>query len=121
MVCDQLAANGITLRIAHAAKPLITNGDEDGHPPEGASDNSNRHGWTCSFDKSTVPSFDNAVLLWSSWNSLLMKNSYLFIMVIQSFVDKFCAIVGADESYSFVETDLNLLQKFDDNCRGFIL
>ncbi|GJT09428.1 hypothetical protein Tco_0856470 [Tanacetum coccineum] len=24
----------------------------------------------------------------------------------------------ADESYSFVETDLYLLQKFDDNCRG---
>ncbi|GKF33812.1 hypothetical protein Tco_0107012, partial [Tanacetum coccineum] len=64
---------------------------------------------------------DNAVLLWSSWNSLLMKNSYLFIMVIQSFVDKFCAIVGADESYNFVEADLNLLQKFDDNCRCFIL
>ncbi|GKD20775.1 hypothetical protein Tco_1222478 [Tanacetum coccineum] len=39
-----------------------------------------------SFYKSTVPSFDNAVLLWSPRNS-----------------------------YSFIKTDLYLLQKFDDD------
>nr|GEV78145.1 hypothetical protein [Tanacetum cinerariifolium] len=38
----------------------------------------------------------------------------------QSLIDKFCSIIGMDVSDSFVETDLYLLQKFNDELCGFI-
>ncbi|GKA29977.1 hypothetical protein Tco_0716222 [Tanacetum coccineum] len=48
--------------------------------------------------KSTVPSFDNAVLLWSPWNCLLVKNADTFIICSQICIDKFCAIIGTGYS-----------------------
>ncbi|GKF12538.1 hypothetical protein Tco_0050464 [Tanacetum coccineum] len=38
----------------------------------------------------------------------------------QEFINKLCAIIGTDVSDSFVETNLYLLQKFDDELWGFI-
>nr|GEV91781.1 retrovirus-related Pol polyprotein from transposon TNT 1-94 [Tanacetum cinerariifolium] len=46
-----------------------------------------------SLDESTVPSFDNAVLLWSSGNCLLVENADTSIIFSQSIIDEFCAII----------------------------
>nr|GEU95608.1 retrovirus-related Pol polyprotein from transposon TNT 1-94 [Tanacetum cinerariifolium] len=73
-----------------------------------------------SLDESTVPSFDNTILLWSSGNCLLVKNADTFIIFSQSMIDEFCAIIDADVSNNFIETDLDLLDKFDDNFWSFI-
>nr|GEV65097.1 monodehydroascorbate reductase [Tanacetum cinerariifolium] len=73
-----------------------------------------------SLDESMVPSFNNTVLLGSSGNCLLVKNADAFIIFSQSMIDEFCAIISAGVSNSFIETDLNLLDKFDDNFWSFI-
>nr|GFB71859.1 hypothetical protein [Tanacetum cinerariifolium] len=73
-----------------------------------------------SLNQSTVSSFDNAVLPWSPRNYFLVNNADMFVIFNQIFVDKFYAIIGTDESDSFVETDLKLLQKFNDDLWGFI-
>ncbi|GJS33234.1 hypothetical protein Tco_0531616 [Tanacetum coccineum] len=62
-----------------------------------------------SLNKSTVSSFDNAILLWSPQNCLLVKNADTFIIFSQIFIDKFGAIIDTDVSNSFVETDLYFL------------
>nr|GEZ52277.1 reverse transcriptase domain-containing protein [Tanacetum cinerariifolium] len=73
-----------------------------------------------SLDESMVLSFDNTIRLWSSGNCLLVENADMIIIVSQSLIDEFCAVIGADVSNSFIETDLYLLEKFDDNLWSFI-
>ncbi|GJR73760.1 hypothetical protein Tco_0086125 [Tanacetum coccineum] len=48
------------------------------------------------------------------------ENTDAFIVCNQIFIDKLCAIIGMDVSNSFVETNLYLLQKFNDELWGFI-
>ncbi|GJV93435.1 hypothetical protein Tco_1541248 [Tanacetum coccineum] len=56
----------------------------------------------------------------SNGMSLVDHSRNSFIICSQIFIDKFCAIIGTDVSNSFVETDLYLLQKFDDDLWGLI-
>nr|GEW53159.1 retrovirus-related Pol polyprotein from transposon TNT 1-94 [Tanacetum cinerariifolium] len=64
-----------------------------------------------SLDESTVPSFDNTVLLWSSGNCLSVENADTFIIVSQSLIDEFCAIIGKPRTKSFLARSL-MVPKF---------
>lgn len=70
---------------------------------------------SCHFHKSTISSFNNAVLLRSAWNTFLMSDANTFIKLKDLFVNKLSFIVCADDSNGFVEAYLQLFDKFDDN------
>nr|GEV11360.1 hypothetical protein [Tanacetum cinerariifolium] len=55
-----------------------------------------------SLDKSTILSFDNAILFWSHGNCLLVKNANTFIIFSQSFIDESCVIISVDVSNIFI-------------------
>ncbi|GKB21309.1 hypothetical protein Tco_0855232, partial [Tanacetum coccineum] len=62
----------------------------------------------------SITSFNNAILLRSSRNRLLMKYSNTFKVFGHNLVDEFRSIICANESDCFVEANLYLLKKVGD-------